>query len=312
MVKLINILKEIYLNLKDSYPYTLSKSKNTYTAVFSTEDDYQYEYLGNVKNQILGIDFEVTNKPGAEQDIERTEKSIDKVWLRIGLGLEDHTKEFFNFETKKGILNVNDVKWDKLWIPIKKYKTFINYVKSNFSSFNGKYIDLNKLSSYNINELFIELSNKSIKGTKIISGEQEIIISLNPEYDFLEIYYKLDLDKLNEKLLDVIKPYIKLSAKAQHVGTHITTNKGNIFKIMNTIFQITKEIIDSNNKIKYIGFTPALTDKERAVGIKLDQSKRTKLYDLYIKNIYPNSYILTGEELKNLPYSEYRIIYKII
>ena len=31
---------------------------------------------------------------------------------------------------------------------------------------------------------------------------------------------------------------------------------------MNTIFKITKEIFDSNNKIEYLAFTPALTSKE--------------------------------------------------
>lgn len=312
MIKLTDLLKEISLNLENYYPYTLSKNKNNYTALFSTEDNYQYEYSGDVKNQILGINFEVTNKPGAEQDIEKTEKSIDKVWLQIGLGLKDHTKEFFDFETKKGTLNVNDIKWDKLWIPIKKYKTFINYVKSNFLSFNNKLIDLTNPSSYNIDVLYINLENKNIKGNKTTSGEQEIIISLNPEYNFLEIYYKLDLSKLNEKLLDVIKPYIKSFANAQYIGTHITTNKGNIYKIMNTIFRITKEIIDSNNNIKYIGFTPALTSKEQDKNITLSQSKRTKLYELYIKTIYPKSYRVSGKELEELPYSNYRIIYKIV
>lgn len=121
----------------------------------------------------------------------------------------------------------------------------------------------------------------------------------------------MDLTKLNEKLLNIIKPYIKSSAEAQHIGTHITTNKGNIFKIMNTIFQITKEIINSNNKIKYLGFTPSLTPKEQQNNIELNQSKRAKLYDLYIKQTYPNSYKVTEDELKNLPYSEYRIIYKL-
>lgn len=311
MIKLNNILKEILIDLSKSYPYNLHSTKNNYIATFTTEDNYQYEYDGEFKNQILGVSFEVIDKPTAKQDIETSEKNINNIWLRIGLNPKDHTKEFFDFETKKGTLNVNDINWNNLWIPIKNNKSFIKYIKSNFSAFNDKPIDLNKFSSYDIDVLYVELLKKNIKGIKITSGDQELIISLNEEFNFIELYYKLDLTKLNEKLLNIIKPYIKSSAKAQHIGTHITTNKGNIFKIMNTIFQITKEIINSNNKIKYLGFTPSLTPKEQQNNIELNQSKRAKLYDLYIKQTHPNSYKVTEDELKNLPYSEYRIIYKL-
>ena len=272
MIKLIDLLTEISINLENSYPYTLSKNKNTYVAKFITENQSEYEYIGTLKGgQVLGVYFEIINKPGAEQNIEKTEKNIKEIWLKIPVGKEKHTKDLFDFQTKTGILNVNDIRSNDLFIPINQRKSILNHVKSNFSSFNNKYIDLNKLSSYNINELFISLSNKSIKGFKITSGEQEIIISLNSEYGFLVIYYKLDLDKLNEKLLNYIKPYIKSFSKAQHVGTHITTNEKNTFKIMNTIFKIKKEIFDSNNKIKYLAFTPALTSKEENID-NLDQS----------------------------------------
>ena len=308
MIKLVDLLKEITINLNNSYPYNLSKNKNEYIANFITEDNYKYQYDGNVKNQILGINFEVTDRPGVKQDIEKTEKTINDVWLQIGINPSDHTKEFFNFETKKGILNTNDIKWKELWTPIKKSKTFINYIKSNFSSFNGKPIDLTYPSSYNINVLYISLENENIKGIKLTSGDQEVIVSFDEELKYIKLYYKLNLSKLDENLSSVIKSYIKTASERQHIGHYITTNKGNLFKIMNTIFQISKEIIDSNNKIKYIGFTPSLTNKDKGI----DQAKRTKLYELYIKNIYPNSYRVTGEELNELPYSNYRILYKLV
>jgi len=311
MIKLVNLLNEITINLENYYPYTLSKNKNIYTAKFITENQLEYEYTGILRgNRVLGIDFKIINKPGAEQDIEKTEKNIKEVWVKIPVGKEDHTKDLFDFQTKTGILNVNDIKWNDLFIPINQRKSILNYIKSNFSSFNNKYIDLNKLSSYNINELYIGLSNKQIKGFKITSGEQEIIISSNPEYGFLEMYYKLDLDKLNEKLLNYIKPYIKSFSSSQHVGHFITTNENNMFKIMNTIFKITKEIFDSNNKIEYLAFTPALTSKETNID-NLDQSKRSKLYKLYINQFYPGSYQVTGDELEDLPYYTERITYKI-
>ena len=79
---------------------------------------------------------------------------------------------------------------------------------------------------------------------------------------------------------------------------------------MNTIFKITKEIFDSNNKIKYLAFTPALTSKEENID-NLDQSKRSKLYKLYLNQFYPNSYQVTGDELEDLPYYTERITYKI-
>jgi hypothetical protein len=311
MIKLVNLLNEITINLENYYPYTLSKNKNIYTAKFTTENQLEYEYTGILRgNRVLGIDFKIINKPGAEQNIEKTEKNIKEIWVRIPVGKEDHTKDLFDFQTKTGILNVNDIRWDNLFIPINQRKSILNYIKSNFSSFNNKHIDLNKLSSYNINELYIGLSNKSIKGFKITSGEQEIIISSNPEYGFLEMYYKLDLDKLNEKLLNYIKPYIKSFSSSQHIGHFITTNENNMFKIMNTIFKITKEIFDSNNKIEYLAFTPALTSKETNVD-NLDQSKRSKLYKLYLNQFYPGSYQVTGDELEDLPYYTERITYKI-
>jgi len=311
MVKLINLLNEISINLENSYPYTLSKNKNIYIAKFTTENQSEYEYKGIIKGgRVLGISFEIINRPGAKQDIEKKEKNIKEIWLKIPIGKEDHTKDLFDFQTKTGILNVNDIKWNDLYIPINQRKSILNYIKSNFSSFNGKYIDLNKLSSYNINELFIELLNKSIKGSKITSGDQEIIISTEPEYGFLEIYYKLDLDKLNEKLLGYVKPYITSFSSSQHIGHYVTTNEKNTFKVMNTIFKITKKIIDSNNKIEYIAFTPALTSKETNF-YDLDQSKRSKLYKLYINQFYPGSYQVTGDELEDLPYYTERITYKI-
>jgi hypothetical protein len=124
------------------------------------------------------------------------------------------------------------------------------------------------------------------------------------------MYYKLDLDKLNEKLLNYIKPYIKSFSSSQHIGHFITTNENNMFKIMNTIFKITKEIFDSNNKIEYLAFTPALTSKETNID-NLDQSKRSKLYKLYLNQFYPGSYQVTGDELEDLPYYTERITYKI-
>jgi len=311
MIKLVNLLNEITINLENYYPYTLSKNKNIYTAKFTTENQLEYEYTGILRgNRVLGIDFKIINKPGAEQNIEKTEKNIKEIWVKIPVGKENHTKDLFDFQTKTGILNVNDIRWNDLYIPINQRKSILNYIKSNFSSFNNKYIDLNKLSSYNINELYIGLSNKSIKGFKITSGEQEIIISSNPKYDFLEMYYKLDLDKLNEKLLNYIKPYIKSFSSSQHIGHFITTNENNMFKIMNTIFKITKEIFDSNNKIEYLAFTPALTSKETNID-NLDQSKRSKLYKLYLNQFYPGSYQVTGDELEDLPYYTERITYKI-
>ena len=311
MIKLVNLLNEITINLENYYPYTLSKNKNIYTTKFITESQSEYEYTGTLRgNRVLGIDFQIINKPGAEQNIEKTEKNIKEIWVKIPVGKEDHTKDLFDFQTKTGILNVNDIRWNDLYIPINQRKSILNYIKSNFSSFNNKYIDLNKLSSYNINELYIGLSNKPIKGFKITSGEQEIIISSNPKYGFLEMYYKLDLDKLNEKLLNYIKPYIKSFSSSQHIGHFITTNENNLFKIMNTIFKITKEIFDSNNKIEYLAFTPALTSKETNID-NLDQSKRSKLYKLYLNQFYPGSYQVTGDELEDLPYYTERITYKI-
>jgi hypothetical protein len=308
MIKLKDILNEITISLNNFYPYSLSKGKNEYIAEFTTENQTEYRYIGSLKwrEQILGISFGVINKPNVKDDIEKTSKNLKEVWLRILFNPKD-SKAFFDLETKKGILNVNDINWDNLNVNIKNGKIFIQYIKSNFSSFNNISIDLNKSTSYNIDVLFLDLKTEKVNGTKITSGNQELILSINPDFKLLEFYYKLDLSELDKKLLKVIKPYIESYAESKHIGTLVTTNENNIFKVMNTIFKISKEIFDSNNKIKYISFKPALTSKEN----DLYQSKRFKLYKLYLDKFYPGSTLVTDEELEKMPYINDTMVYKI-
>jgi hypothetical protein len=301
-MKLLDILTEISINTDNFYPYNLSKNRNQYSATFTTEKGYEYEYKSDIiDGKILDVAFKVNNIPNAQQTIEKTEKSIDNIWIRLVIDDDNYTKELFDLETNKGVLNVDYIDWWELSNDKEKIE-FINYIKSKFSAFNGKSIDLNQLSSYNILIYNgFNLDNRSINGFKIISGNQELIINLSKIYkNYIEMYYKLNLNELDENLITYMQTAIKDFALSKHIGYTVNTNEGNMFKVMTTVFRITKEIFDSNDKLEYLSFTPVVNSKEK-IGNDLDQSKRSKLYTLYINQFYPNSYRLTGDELDKLP-----------
>ena len=123
------------------------------------------------------------------------------------------------------------------------------------------------------------------------------------------MYYKLNLNELDENLITDMQTAIKDFALSKHIGYTVNTNEGNMFKVMATIFNITKEIFDSNDSLKYLSFTPIVNPKEK-IDKDLDQSKRSKLYTLYVNQFYPKSYKVTGDELDtvNVDGMVYRII----
>ena len=301
-MKLLDILTEISINTDNFYPYNLSKKIHGTSATFTTKNGYEYEYQSDIINEkILDVSFKVNNIPNAQQAIEKTEKSIDNVWIKLSIDDDNYDKELFDPETNKGTLNVDYITWWELSSSKEKVE-FINYIKSKFSVFNGKPIDLNQLSSYNI-PIYdgFSLSNILIKGIKIISGNQELIINLNKRYyNTIDLYYRLNLDELDENLIAYMQIAIKDFALSKHIGYEVNTNDGDIFKVMTTVFRITKEIFDSNDKLEYLSFTPVVNSKEK-IGNDLDQSKRGKLYALYVNQFYPNSYRLTRDELDKLP-----------
>lgn len=317
-MKLLDILTEIRINTENGYEYNLSKITNDYSATFTTENGYEYEYRGEVidyDNDVIGyegldVSFKVKNISNLFQTIRKFEKGINNIWVKIEINDDNYTKELFNLETNKGTLNTDYINWNNISDNKRNIK-FINYIKSKFSVFNDKPIDLNQLSSYNI--LIYngwELIQKSINGFKVTSGNQELIISEKNKNN-VEMYYKLDLTELDENLLSYIKPKIQDFSYSKHIGYNVNTNDGNIFKVMSTVFRITKEIFDTNDELKYLSFTPIVNPKEK-IDNNLDQSKRNKLYTLYINQFYPKSYKLTGDELDELGFGDNSIIYRII
>ena len=78
---------------------------------------------------------------------------------------------------------------------------------------------------------------------------------------------------------------------------------------MATIFHITKEIFNSNDELEYLSFDPVTNSGEKN-DTDLDQSKRGKLYNLYVNQFYPKSYKVTGDEFEALNING--VVYKII
>jgi hypothetical protein len=310
-MKILDILTEISINADNFYPYNLSKRIRGNSATFTTENGYEYKYESTVlSGQILDVSFKVFKAP--PQAIEKFKKGLNNVWVQINIDNDNHTKELFDPETNKGVLNVDYINWNNLSTNKLKIE-FINYIKSKFSVFNGKSIDLNQLSSYNTLLYDIsEVYKYSVDGFKVISGNQELIIFINRWVNNnIEMYYKLNLKELDENLLSYIKPKIQDFAANNYTGYGVSTNDGNIFKVMATVFHITKEIFDSNNNLKYLSFSPVTNSGEKN-DTDLDQSKRGKLYALYVNQFYPKSYKVTGDELDELDNNEDTIIYRII
>jgi hypothetical protein len=321
-MKLLDILTEIRINSENGYVYNLSKIRNDYSATFTTENGYEYEYQGEVidyDNDVIGyegldVSFRVENIPNLQQHLEKTEKNINDIWVMLYANTDNYDKELFDPKTNKGVINVDYTDWMGLNdVGDTEKVAFVNYIQSKFSAFNDKPIDLNQLSSYNI---IIydgwELNQQSINGFKVTSGNQELIICISEKNkNNIEMYFKLNLKELDENLLYYIKPEIKDFSLSKHIGYNVNTNDGNIFKVITTVFRITKEIFDSDDKLKYLSFTPVVNPKEN-IGKDLVQSKRSKLYNLYINQFYPKSYKVTGDELDELGYDDDSIIYRII
>ena len=317
-MKLLDILTEISINSENGYKYNLSKIRNDYSATFTTENGYEYEYQGEVidyDNDVIGyegldVSFSVENMPNLQQHLEKTEKNINDIWVMLYINTDNYDKELFDPKTNKGVINVDYTNWLGLNSDTEKI-AFLNYIKSKFSAFNDKPIDLNQLSSYDILIYTgMMLIQESINGFKVTLGNQELIISKKHK-NYLAMYFKINLKELDENLLSYIKPEIKNFSLSKHIGHNINTNDGNIFKVMTTVFRITKEIFDSDDKLKYLSFTPMVNPKEN-IGKDLVQSKRSKLYTLYINQFYPKSYKVTGDELDELDNNEDTIIYRII
>ena len=324
-MKLLDILTEIRINSENGYKYNLSKIRNDYSATFTTENGYEYEYQGEVidyDNDVIGyegldVSFSVENMPNLQQNLEKTEKNINDIWVMLYINTDNYDnydnydKELFDPKTNKGIINLDYLNWSGLINSDTEKVAFVNYIQSKFSAFNDKPIDLNQLSSYDIPIYTgMMLIQESINGFKVTLGNQELIISKKHK-NYLAMYFKINLKELDENLLSYIKPAIKNFSLSKHIGHNVNTNDGNIFKVMTTVFRITKEIFDSDDKLKYLSFTSMVNPKEN-IGKDLSQSKRSKLYNLYINQFYPKSYKVTGDELDELDNNEDTIIYRII
>jgi hypothetical protein len=84
-MKLLDILTEIRINSENGYKYNLSKIRNDYSATFTTENGYEYEYQGEVidyNNDVIGyegldVSFSVENMPNLQQNLEKTEIKVN-------------------------------------------------------------------------------------------------------------------------------------------------------------------------------------------------------------------------------------------
>ena len=148
---------------------------------------------------------------------------------------------------------------------------------------------------------FITFANKNFKEKKVneIGGESE---KMKP-YPFKNVQddeefrtyifktdsgldYQVELDEIeDEEYGMVLNINFGVVDEEELTGPiqNLVTNKGELYRVMNTIAAVIREDLAINQYIKYITFNPAKRDKD------VDSNARGKLYMKYIQGRIPNA-----------------------
>ena len=74
-------------------------------------------------------------------------------------------------------------------------------------------------------------------------------------------------------------------------STNVITNKGEVYKVMSTVFDIIKDFVEEHKEVFQLKFNAAQTGDDAST-----KSKRNKLYMAYLKNHMPKAKIYSGEQ----------------
>lgn len=120
------------------------------------------------------------------------------------------------------------------------------------------------------------------EGTRIYGFDTE-----NYPYTVELQYEDLDHYEDDENALGV-RFYVSEEDKPDYERDDITTNKGELYRVMATIIAILKKDLEAHPQISILTFTPVKRPEKTA------DRARLNLYVKYIKNAFPNASIAQG------------------
>lgn len=147
-----------------------------------------------------------------------------------------------------------------------------------------------------LEEVITEIGDASAKPydwTQIINTEQNkryefrTESDLNYMVDIRLLYYEIDAN--HPDYASVEFSIMKKGEDGKYYPDYyVSTNKGELYRIMATIVDILKDLLDKNKSLRYIEFE---ADKEGK-----NKSQRANLYAAYVKKHLPNANIERQEE----------------
>lgn len=148
-------------------------------------------------------------------------------------------------------------------------------------------LELFKLKQYLLQEIG-EATTQPYDWTQTGNGEQTkryrftTDADLNYMVEIRLLYYEVDANEPDYASVEfsVIK---KGEDGDYHSDYYVSTNKGELYRIMSTVVDILKDLLNKNKSLKYIEFE---ADKEGK-----DNSQRANLYSIYVKKQLPNAEI---------------------
>jgi len=328
-MKLRKLLEDLALELnmpkpEDAYKFDKIASKN-----LGYGDYYKYAYT-NVKGDPMEITVLSTKKPkdpgitlyvafGPDETAQGTKSDFIP-----DPGNEDpDAEEKYNVKTgAKDVLKVlatvvqavnntankvggMDKVYAMAWSPtdLKRANVYDHYVQTLFPTFKKdlqmsrhsfKYYVNQDFKDKKVNEIGLDTEKmKPYRFTTIEDGEDLRVYSFKTDsgLDYMvELEEEVD-DDLGMVLYINFGVFNKDDIEAGS-NQNVVTNKGEQYRVMNTIAAIVKEDLAINSYIEYITFNPAkrklpnpISGKER----DLDSNSRAKLYMKYIQGRLPNA-----------------------
>jgi hypothetical protein len=342
-MKLRQLLEDLTLELnmpkpEDAYKFDKIASKN-----LGYGDYYKYAYT-NVKGDPMEVTVLSTKKPkdpgitlyvafGADVTAQGTKTDFipdpgnedpdeeDKYDQKTGAGdvlkvLATVVQAVKNTVNKVGGM---DKIYAMAWSPTdpKRANVYDHYVQTLFPTFKKdlqtsrhsfKYYINQDFKGKEVNEIGLDSEKmKPYRFTTVEDGEDRRVYSFKTDSG---LDYMVELEEEVDDDLGMVL-YINFGVfDKDDVGAgsnqNVVTNKGEQYRVMNTLSAIVKEDLAINSYIKYITFNPAkrklpnpISGKER----DLDSNSRAKLYMKYIIGRLPNA--------KEIEHPNYPILIKI-
>jgi hypothetical protein len=327
-MKLTQLLEELTLELNMPKPEDAYKFDKIASKSLGYGDYYKYAYT-NVKGDPMEVTVMSTKNPknpgltfyvafgeditaqGTKTDFipdpsDEDEDEEAKYDQKTGAGdtlkvLATVVQAIKNTANKVGGM---DKVYDMAWAPSdkKRKNVYDYYVQTLFPDFKKSSTEESKFQTYvnqnfkgkKVNEIGLDSEKmKPYRFTTVEDGEDLRIYSFKTDSG-LNYVVELEEEENDEYGMVLYINFGVVDEEDITMGSNqnVVTNKGEQYRVMNTIAAIVKEDLAINSYIKYITFNPAkrklpnpISGKER----DLDSNSRAKLYMKYIIGRLPNA-----------------------